>query len=290
MCGGTDGGIRARSGVRGAVPEFLPLPSRTSPRNARWAAIIPGCSRLRLRAGRSFNGRTRGSGPWNRGSNPCLPAKSRQGSIWLGGRDSGATRLSPLRARILGCLPQQVFAVPSFSAASTVSEGRRRLTSSIKTSKSSAVRFICFAVRRNSGTRGTSWMYAARSGVRALCETEQQIGIAAEQRRQSLHELRLRWALLAPFDAAQIRGRDLQTIRRRTQAQLLRFPHFPNRAPETLRHGRCPHPQPCVYCRATHNARRWPKSSLLVYDWPPDVRAATLSKLERPPIEEHRRT
>ena len=57
-------------------------------------------------AGRSFNGRTRGSGPWNRGSNPCLPAKSRHGSIWLGGRDSGAPRLAPLRARILCCLPQ----------------------------------------------------------------------------------------------------------------------------------------------------------------------------------------
>ena len=43
-------------------------------------------------------------------------------------------------------------------------EGRRLLTSSISTSKSSDVRFTSFAVRRNSGTRGTSRMYVARSG------------------------------------------------------------------------------------------------------------------------------
>gem|GEM_PF-2987096 len=29
--------------------------------------------------GRSSNGRTRGSGPWNRGSNPCLPAQTPAG-------------------------------------------------------------------------------------------------------------------------------------------------------------------------------------------------------------------
>ena len=31
-------------------------------------------ARIFAAVGRSFNGRTRGSGPWNRGSNPCLPA------------------------------------------------------------------------------------------------------------------------------------------------------------------------------------------------------------------------
>ena len=52
-------------------------------------------------AGRSFNGRTRGSGPWNRGSNPCLPAISQPpASRWPGGRSSVTNGLAPVRARI----------------------------------------------------------------------------------------------------------------------------------------------------------------------------------------------
>ncbi len=36
---------------------------------------------MRPLAGRSFNGRTRGSGPCNRGSNPCLPANLSRGTV-----------------------------------------------------------------------------------------------------------------------------------------------------------------------------------------------------------------
>ena len=44
------------------------------------------------------------------------------------------------------------------SPVKAASDGRRRLTSSISTSKSAEVRAIAFAVRRNSGTFGVRWM------------------------------------------------------------------------------------------------------------------------------------
>ena len=64
------------------------------------------------------------------------------------------------RARVVGANPRANEQISNQDS----TEGRRLLTSSISMSKSSDVRFTSFAVRRNSGTRGTSRMYVARSG------------------------------------------------------------------------------------------------------------------------------